>query len=341
LILLLVPNVAFGAPDSTMSIIPSATAGTTITASDENARNNVVSTIFNSHHHNDIDQTANTLNVGDAAAGNKTITAYNADASKPFMRYDDTADDWLFSVDGVNTTMGLSGQGLTFEGGTADAFETELVIEEPTADRTILFPNASGTVVLAGNTLGATSGGTGQSTYTQGDTLYASATNTLSKLAAGTAGQCLTTGGAGANPAWGGMTTQGDIEYHNGTTRTRLAASTSGYVLKTKGAGQNPAFEAGGFVAWTTGLTQNTTYQAATDLIVTATASSSTGTPALAYLDGLTDASTPPTTRRAYQENTTSGYYFSITFPVRKGDYWRVSSDNMSNYSIQTLSLGS
>jgi len=150
LILLLVPNVAFGAPDSTMSIIPSATAGTTITASDENARNNVVSTIFNSHDHNDIDQTANTLNVGDAAAGNKTITAYNADASKPFMRYDDTADDWLFSVDGVNTTMGLSGQGLTFEGGVADAFESELVIAEPTADRTIIFPNASGNVLVSG-----------------------------------------------------------------------------------------------------------------------------------------------------------------------------------------------
>ena len=202
LLLLLFPAVAFSAPDSTMSIIPVAVSGTTITASDENSRNNVVSTTFNSHDHNDIDQTANTLNVGDAAAGNKTITAYNADASKPFIKYDDTADDWLFSIDGTNTTMGLSAQGLTFEGATANDFEMDLAIEEPTADRRILFPNASGTVVLVGNTLGATSGGTGQSTYAQGDILYSSATDTLSKLSAGTAGRILKTLGASANPVW-------------------------------------------------------------------------------------------------------------------------------------------
>lgn len=232
LILLLIPSVSFASPDSTMSIIPSATAGTTITASDENARNNVVSTIFNSHDHNDIDQTANTLNVGDAAAGNKTITAYNADASKPFMRYDDTADDWLFSVDGVNTTMGLSGQGLTFEGGTADAFEMDLVIEEPTADRRILFPNASGTVVLAGNTLGESSGGTGQSTYAQGDILYASAANTLSKLPAGTTGLFLKTlGAAASSPAWA------EVKKFVVTTRDITAASGTQVVT---GAGFTP-----------------------------------------------------------------------------------------------------
>ena len=36
------------------------------------------------------------------------------------------------------------------------------------------------------------------------------------------------------------MTTQGDIEYHNGTNRTRLGYGTSGYVLKTMGVGANP-----------------------------------------------------------------------------------------------------
>jgi len=54
---------------------------------------------------------------------------------------------------------------------------------------------------MPGNaTIGAASGGTGQTTYTTGDTLYASATNVLSKLAKGTAGQVLTMGAS--VPAW-------------------------------------------------------------------------------------------------------------------------------------------
>lgn len=49
-------------------------------------------------------------------------------------------------------------------------------------------------------TLGATSGGTAQSTYTTGDILYASATNTLSKLAIGSSTQVLTV--SGGVPTW-------------------------------------------------------------------------------------------------------------------------------------------
>jgi hypothetical protein len=39
------------------------------------------------------------------------------------------------------------------------------------------------------------------------------------------------------------MTTQGDIEYHNGTTRTRLPAGTDGQYLKSQGAGANPTWD--------------------------------------------------------------------------------------------------
>jgi hypothetical protein len=48
--------------------------------------------------------------------------------------------------------------------------------------------------------IAATSGGTAQSTYTTGDIVYASGTNTLSKLAIGTTGQALTV--SGGVPAW-------------------------------------------------------------------------------------------------------------------------------------------
>ena len=54
---------AYATPDNSMSIVPVAVDGATITASDENSRNNVVSAAYNAHDHNDIDQTANTLDV--------------------------------------------------------------------------------------------------------------------------------------------------------------------------------------------------------------------------------------------------------------------------------------
>ena len=48
----------------------------------------------------------------------------------------------------------------------------------------------------------ASSGGTGISSYTIGDMLYASGTTTLSKLAASTSGFVLTANGAGVAPSW-------------------------------------------------------------------------------------------------------------------------------------------
>lgn len=75
----------------------------------------------------------------------------------------------------------------------------------------------------------------------QGDLLQRGA-SVYERIAAGTAGQALTSGGAAANNAWAGMTTQGDIEYRSATTRARLAAGTAGFFLKTLGAGANPAW---------------------------------------------------------------------------------------------------
>ena len=56
-------------------------------------------------------------------------------------------------------TVGATLQGaspLTFEGGTADGYETTFAITDPTADRTITFPNLSGTVQLSGNPITGT-----------------------------------------------------------------------------------------------------------------------------------------------------------------------------------------
>ena len=52
----------------------------------------------------------------------------------------------------INSTANPAfGSSITFEGSTANEFETVLQITDPTADRTITFPDASGTVALAAN----------------------------------------------------------------------------------------------------------------------------------------------------------------------------------------------
>ena len=53
-----------------------------------------------------------------------------------------------------------------------------------------------------GNTITEGYGGTDQTTYTQGDLLYSSASNTLAKLALGNAGDQLKVNGAGNQVAW-------------------------------------------------------------------------------------------------------------------------------------------
>ena len=68
------------------------------------------------------------------------------------------------------------------------------------ADFPTLNQNTSGTAAGLSATLVATSGGTGQATYAAGDILYASATNTLSKLTKGTDTQLLTL--ASGLPSW-------------------------------------------------------------------------------------------------------------------------------------------
>jgi hypothetical protein len=45
----------------------------------------------------------------------------------------------------------INGASVVFEGTTANDFETTLTVTDPTADRTITFPNSSGTVALSGS----------------------------------------------------------------------------------------------------------------------------------------------------------------------------------------------
>ena len=50
------------------------------------------------------------------------------------------------------SSVTVNGSVIVFEGATADASETTLTMTDPTADRTITFPDATGTVVTTGDT---------------------------------------------------------------------------------------------------------------------------------------------------------------------------------------------
>lgn len=65
--------------------------------------------------------------------------------------------------------------------------------------------DVSATSAIVG-TLAAGNGGTGQSSYSIGDILYASASNALSKLAGVAVGNALISGGVGTAPSWGKIT---------------------------------------------------------------------------------------------------------------------------------------
>ena len=92
----------WAAPDLTMTVAPTASSGATITASDENTRNNAVANAYNSHTHTDITQTGTALNVG-ASSGRSSIS--------------DTS--------------------VVLEGATNNDFEATLSVTDPTVDSTL------------------------------------------------------------------------------------------------------------------------------------------------------------------------------------------------------------
>ena len=83
------------------------------------------------------------------------------------------------SADAANSIKLASGN-LVFEGSTANDFETTISITDPTADRTITFPDAAGTVVLLGSL--SVAGGSGL-TYNSGTGQFGTSSIPNSQLA--------------------------------------------------------------------------------------------------------------------------------------------------------------
>jgi hypothetical protein len=113
----------------------------------------------------------------------------------------------LLIGNGSGYTLGTltAGTGIGVSNSSGGITLTNTGVTSFSAGTTGLTPNTgtTGAVTLAG-TLVSANGGTGFSTYAAGDIIYASATNTLSKLAAGTNGYVLTL--SGGVPTWAAST---------------------------------------------------------------------------------------------------------------------------------------
>jgi hypothetical protein len=112
--------------------------------------------------------------------------------------------------------------------GTTTSNAVHFVVNGSTTDAMTI--SSAGTTTVATlnltNALGPTYGGTGQSSYATGDLLYASATNTLSKLTAGTNGSVLTL--SGGVPIWSAASSVSSISF--GTTGLTPSTASSGAV---------------------------------------------------------------------------------------------------------------
>lgn len=121
-----------------------------------------------------------------------------------------------------NLEIGTTGS-LSFEGSTADAFETTIAVTDPTADRTITLPDTTGTVVTTGDTGTVTSTMIANGTIVDAD-INSAAAIAHSKLASLTSANVLL--GNASNVATSTAVT-GDVTISN----TGVTAITSGAIV--------------------------------------------------------------------------------------------------------------
>ena len=106
-------------------------------------------------------------NAGAGPILNAGEIGWESDTNK--FKIGDGTNNWS-SLDyfaDINSTVNPAfGTSITFEGATADSFETTLQVTDPTADRTITIPDVTGTVITTGNLSDITNIGVFTSTIT-------------------------------------------------------------------------------------------------------------------------------------------------------------------------------
>lgn len=149
------------------------------------------------------------INVGNVVLADGTSTYVASDVEITGGDIDGTVIGGTTPAAGTFTTLTTTGtanfaSSIIFEGATADAFETTITVTDPTADRTITVPDASGTLMLTsaiGDTVQA------DVITTRGDIVKGSSGGEAERLAIGAAGTALCSDGT--DPSWDGVVKQG------------------------------------------------------------------------------------------------------------------------------------
>jgi hypothetical protein len=142
-------------PNATDTLVGKATTDT-LTNKSISGSTNTLSNIGNSSLTNStisgkaLGTNLDSLTIGTGLSG----TSYNGSTSVT-VAIDSTVATTSGTQTLTNKTLTsplIDGNGVVFEGSTADEFETTLTVTDPTADRTITLPNVTGTVITTGDT---------------------------------------------------------------------------------------------------------------------------------------------------------------------------------------------
>lgn len=145
------------------------------------------------------------------ASGANTLAKLAAGSNTQVLTLVAGVPSWQTPAAGTVTSVSGTSNRITSTGGATPVIDISSLYVGQTSITT-LGTIATGT--WQGTAIDATHGGTGQTSWTTGDILYASGSNTLSKLAAGVDGSVLQL--AGGVPVWG-IDGGGGLQYVSGT----------------------------------------------------------------------------------------------------------------------------
>ena len=240
-----------------------------------------------------------------AAAGSATIT-----------------HPWAISVGAGNVSFPGTGNALgTITSGTWNGTAINLSSYASGTLQAAQFPALTGDVTTSSGSLATTveaiQGNTVSGT-TGTDFVVFSASPTLTGTVTGAASNWSGNVGIGTTAPSNPLSVNGIIQsltggfkFPDGTTQTTASSGTS-------------------FGSWSTSYSVGTVYQPATDGILVVVASPNVnGRPIYIYSDG----SNPPTTQRGIADFDEYAYTptFTMTIPIRNGDYWEVTCVNSAN----------
>jgi hypothetical protein len=191
-----------------------------------------------------INTTATTLNIGGAGTA---INIGNASGKTNFAGDINVATGKVYEINNVSVLS-------------SSALGSGVVSSSLTSVGTITTGTWNATTIAVNR------GGTGLTSYTIGDIVYASASTTLAKLAGVATGNALISGGVGAAPSWGkiGLTTHvsGTLGVANGGTGVTEATGSASVVLS------NSPSLTGTPIAPTAAVDTNTTQIATTAFVI-------------------------------------------------------------------------